>query len=177
MTFRQQEAIACLQLLACLAKADGKLHLEEKKILTQAWQKVQALVTLPEKLTLETILAEDIQIDKVLPNIVTRKTQIILHEAAYVLAKINEIAPTQKIILDKIEASFKLPEPDALEDNKSLAANILSSEDLIEAIAGQLVSIKEVRDLILDYAIGISILGFNPFPGINLVTNTALVHK
>ena len=76
MTFRQQEAIACLQLLACLAKADGKLHSEEKKILTQAWQKVQALVTLPEELTLDTILAEDIQIDKVLPQIVNIKTQI-----------------------------------------------------------------------------------------------------
>ncbi len=172
MTFRQQEAIACLQLLACLAKADGKLHLEEKKILTQAWQKVQALVTLPEKLTLETILAEDIQIDKVLPNIVTRKTQILLHKAAYTIAEIDGISPTERIILDKIETSFKLPERDSLEGNKSLAENIQSSEDLIEAIAGQLVSMKEVRDLILDYAIGISILGFNPFPGINLVTNT-----
>ena len=172
MTFRQQEAIACLQLLACLAKADGKLDPEEKKILTQAWQKVQALVILPEDLTLETILAGDIQIDKVLPQIVTRKTQIILHEAAYVLAKINGIAPTERIILDKIEASFKLPEPDSLEGNSSLMENIKSPDELIEAIACQLVSLKEVRDLILDYAIGISILGFNPFPGINLVTNT-----
>ena len=172
MLVEPKEAIACLQLLACLAKADGKLYPEEKKILTKAWQKIQALVTLPEKLTLETILAEDIQIDKVLPQIITRNTQIILYEAAYVLAKINGIAPTQRIILDKIEASFKLPESEYLEGNKFLAENIQSSDELIEAIAGQLVSVKEVRDLILDYAIGVSILGFNPLPGINLVTNT-----
>ena len=172
MLVEPKEAIACLQLLACLAKADGKLYPEEKKILTKAWQKIQALVTLPEALTLETILVEDIQIDKVLPQIITRNTQIILYEAAYVLAKINGIAPTQRIILDKIEARFKLPESEYLEGNKFLAENIQSSDELIEAIAGQLVSVKEVRDLILDYAIGVSILGFNPLPGINLVTNT-----
>lgn len=172
MTFKQQEAIASLKLLACLAKADGKLHSEEKKILTQAWQKVQTIVTLPKDLTLATILAEDIQIDEILPNIVTPNTQILLHKAAYIIAEINGITPTERIILDKIEASFKLPAPESLEDKKSIAENIESPDDLIEAIAAELVSLKEIRDLILDYAIGISILGFNPFPGINLVTNT-----
>ena len=172
MSDKQQEAIASLKLLACLAKADGKLHSEEKKILTQAWQKIQTLVTLPEDLTLASILAEDIQIDEILPNIVTRKTQILLHKAAYVIAEINGIAPTERIILDKIETSFNLPKPDSNEDNNSLAENIQSPDDLLEAIASQIVSLKEVRDLILDYAIGVSILGFNPFPSINLVTNT-----
>ena len=172
MSNQQDEAIACLKLLACLAKADGKVHPQEKKILTQAWQKVQALVTIPEDITLETILAEDIEIEKVLSQIVTRKTQIVLHEAAYVLAEINGIAPSERIILDKIEAGFNLPEPDSLAEKKSLVKNIESPDELIEAIAAQLVSVREVRDLILDYAIGISILGFNPFPGINLVTNT-----
>ncbi len=172
MSDKQQEAIASLKLLACLAKADGKQHSEEKKILTQAWQKIQTLVTLPEDLTLATILAEDIQIDEILPNIVTRKTQILLHEAAYAIAEIDGITPREKIILDKIETSFKLPKRDSLADNNSLVDNIQSPDDLIEAIASQIVSLKEVRDLILDYAIGISILGFNPFPSINLVTNT-----
>ena len=172
MSDKQQEAIASLKLLACLAKADGKLHSEEKKILTQAWQKVQALVTLPEDLTLASILTEESQIDEILPNIVTPKTQIILHEAAYTIAKIDGITPAERKILDKIEVSFQLPEQDSSEDNNSLVENIQSPDDLLEAIASQLVSVKKIRDLIIDYAIGISILGFNPFPAINLVTNT-----
>ena len=172
MTFRQEEAIASLKLLACLAKADGKLHPEEKKILTQAWQQVQTVVTLPEDLTLATILAEDIQIDEILPNIVTPNTQILLYKAAHIIAEINGITPTERIMLDKIETSFKLPEEDSVANNNSLADNIQSPDDLMEVIAAQLVSLKEIRDLILDYAIGISILGFNPFPGINLITNT-----
>ena len=46
MLVESQEAIASLKLLACMAKADGKLHPEEKKILTEAWQKAQQLSTL-----------------------------------------------------------------------------------------------------------------------------------
>jgi hypothetical protein len=89
---------------------------------------------------LETILAEDIQIEEILPQIVTRQTQILLHQAAYVIAEIDGITPTEKIILDKIEASFKLPEENSLEGNNynSLADNIQSSDDLIEAVAAQL---------------------------------------
>ncbi len=58
MLVEPKEAIAGLQLLACLAKADGKLHPEEKKILTEAWHKVQQLSTLPEDVTIESIFAE-----------------------------------------------------------------------------------------------------------------------
>ena len=173
MLVEPKEAIAGLKLLACLAKADGKLHPEEKKILTEAWQKVQQLEILPEEITVESILAEDIQIDEILPKIVTPKTQTLLYKVAYILAEINGIAPAEKIILDKIEASFQSVDRDSLVENDSLAElTVKSPHDLIEAIATQLVSVKEVRDLILDYAIGIAILGFNPFPGINLVTNT-----
>ena len=44
MLVKPQEAIAGIKLLVCLAKADGKLHPEEQKILTEAWQKAQILV-------------------------------------------------------------------------------------------------------------------------------------
>ncbi|MGB5632356.1 MAG: hypothetical protein WBM86_06205, partial [Waterburya sp.] len=61
----------------------------------------------------------------------------------------------------------------SLVDNRSLAElAVTSPHDFMEAIASQLLPVKEVRDLILDYAIGIAILGFNPFPGVNLITDT-----
>lgn len=174
MLIESQEAIAGIKLLACLAKADGKkLHPEEKKILTEAWQKAQELSTLPEDVTIENILAEDIQIEEILPQIISPKIKMALYKAAYILAEINGIAAEEKAILDKIATSFQLQEQDSLENINSLAElAVQSPHDFIEAIASQLVSVKEVRDLILDYAIGIAILGFNPLPGINLITNT-----
>ena len=173
MLIEPQEAIAGLKLLVCLAKADGKLHPGEAKILSEAWQKAQQISTLPEDITIENILAEEIQVEEILPQIVTPKTQTVLYEAAYVLAEIDGVAPEQKIILNKIAASFQLLERDLLPNNDSLTELAVESpHDFIEAIASQLVSVKEVRDLILDYGIGISILGFNPFPGINLITDT-----
>ena len=173
MLVKPHEAIAGLKLLVCLAKADGKMHPGEVKILTEAWQKAQQISTLPEDVTIENILAEDIQVEDILPQIVTPKIQTVLYKAAYVLAKIDGIAPEEQIILDKIAASFQIEDRDSLGNSNSIAElAVQSPHDFIEAIAAQLVSVKEVRDLILDYAIGIAILGFNPFPGINLVTNT-----
>ena len=173
MLVEPQEAIASLKLLTCMAKADGKLDPEEKKILTEAWQKAQKLSKLPEDITLDSLFAEDIVIEDVLPQINTPKMQKILYQVALILAEINGIAPAERIILDKIESSFQSLDRDLLSENDSWAElAIKSPHDFIEAIAAQLVSVKQVRDLILDYAIGIAILGFNPFPGINLVTNT-----
>ncbi len=173
MLVEPEEAIAGLKVLICMAKADGKLHPEEKKILTAAWQKAQQLSDLPENVTIDSLFAEDIPIEDILPQITTPKTQKILYKVAYFLAEIDGVTPAERIILDKIEASFQSLERDLLSENDSLAELALKSpHDFIEAIAAQLVSVKEVRDLILDYAIGIAILGFNPFPGINLVTNT-----
>ena len=173
MLVEPQEAIAGLKLLICMAKADDKLHPEEKKILTEAWQKAQQLSDLPENVTIDSLFAEDIPIEEILPQINTPKTQKILYKVALILAEIDGVTPAERIILDKIEASFQSLERDLLSENDSLAELALKSpHDFIEAIAAQLVSVKEVRDLILDYAIGIAILGFNPLPGINLVTNT-----
>lgn len=172
MLVEPQEAIAGLKLLVCLAKADGKMHPEETKILTEAWKKAQQLSTLPEDVTIENILAEDIQIEEILPKIVTPKVQRVLYKTAYVIAKIDGIIPEQRIILNKIAASFQLESQDSIMNDDSLREiAIQSPHDLIEAIAAQLVSVKEVRDLILDYAIGIAIFGFNPIPGINIVTD------
>ena len=172
MLVEPQEAIAGLKLLVCLAKADGKMHPEETKILTEAWKKAQQLSTLPEDITIESILAEDLQIEEILPKIVTPKVQSILYKTAYVIAKIDGIIPEQRIILDKIAANFQLESQDSIVNDDSLTElAIQSPHDLIEAIAAQLVSVKEVRDLILDYAIGIAIFGFNPIPGINIVTD------
>ena len=173
MLVESQEAIAGLKLLICMAKADGKLHPEEKKILTEAWQKAQQLSDLPENVTIDRLFAEDITIEEILPQINTPKTQKILYKVALILAEIDGVTPAERIILEEIEASFQSLERDLLSENDSLAELALKSpHDFIEAIAAQLVSVKEVRDLILDYAIGIAILGFNPFPGVNLVTNT-----
>ena len=172
MLVEPQEAIAGLKLLVCLAKADGKMHPEETKILTEAWKKAQQLSTLPEDITIESILAEDLQIEEILPKIVTPKVQSVLYKTAYVIAKIDGIIPEQRIILNKIAASFQLESQDSIMNDDSLREiAIQSPHDLIEAIAAQLVSVKEVRDLILDYAIGIAIFGFNPIPGINIVTD------
>ena len=173
MLVTPQEAIAGLKLLVCLAKADGKLHPEEAKILQEAWYKIQQISTLPADVTIENILAEDIQIEELLPQIVTPKSQTVLYQAAYALAEIDGVTAEEKIILDKIAASFQSLEGDPLINSDSLTELAVESpHDFIEAIAAKLVSVKEIRDLILDYAIGIAILGFNPFPGLNLITQT-----
>lgn len=173
MSLEPQEAIAGLQVLVYLAKADGKVAPEEKKILTEAWQKLRQLKIIPSEITIDSILAINIEIDAILPEIVTPKTQTVLYEAACALAEIDGVKPSERAILDKLEASFKLSQQDLIIPKVSMTELVMQSPyDFLEAIASQLVSVKEIRDLILDYAIGIAILGFNPFPGVNLITNT-----
>ncbi|MGV2831382.1 hypothetical protein [Myxosarcina sp. GI1(2024)] len=173
MSLEPQEAIVGLQVLVCLAKADGKVAPEEKKVLTEAWQKLRQLKIIPPEITIDSILVKDIELDAILPEIVTPKTQIVLYEAAHALAEIDGITPSEREILDKLEAKFKLSQRDLVVPKVSITELAMRSpHDFLEAIASQLVSVKEIRDLILDYAIGIAILGFNPFPGVNLITNT-----
>lgn len=166
MEFDIEEIIASLKLLVYIAKTDGKLEQAEKKILSEAWQKVKEVPNVSEHLTFEQILNENINLEKILHQIVTPKIQNYVYDVAYKLAEIGEIDQEQEKILSQMAQKFQLfSNNSSLEESQYLEKLIMQSpDDFFEVIAEQLISTNKIRGLIFDYALGISILGFDFIP-------------
>ncbi len=168
MSFKPKEAIACLQVLACIAKADGQLQPEEQEALTEAYQKLQPL---PPEVTIETLLDQTIPIEKALANITHPTLKIRLYEAAFAIAHIGGTTPTEQKLLDTIRCRFDLKSDKLPQLQVSIEPLKIPVEyNLNKVISPSQELAQEVRQLILDYAIGVAIFGFNPVPGLNTIT-------
>jgi len=171
MSETARESQASLQVLVIMAKADGILQDEERNALEIAWKQLE---TPPEGVSIESLLSEECDLDRLLAQITTPQTRESLYEAALAMAKLGGTTPEEQQILDRIQTTFNL---DLGEEERlfETAIDALSDEttDDLAATLDPKQREREVRDLILDYAIGISILGFNPIPGLNAVTTLA----
>ena len=86
-----------------MARADDRLRKAERNALAGAIEQLQ----LPEKVTLQTLLVESMQIDELLPQIETPLAQDIVYQSAYTLAHIDgEYHPQEEQLLTKIEQAF-----------------------------------------------------------------------
>lgn len=164
MTANQQEALASLQVLACVAKADGEPQQQERDTLAKALQQLQPM---PEGVTVESLLAQEVAIAQVLAQITTPEAQRAVYAQAYALAQINGITPAQKQLLHQIRATFQLQlenwSPAKL-SNEPLPA--IAEPDIIPGMLAITQRSWEVRNTILDYAIGAAILGLIPIRGL-----------
>jgi len=99
----QQEMLAILKVLACMAMADGQIHKAERNAVAGAIEQLQ----LPEEVALKSLLVESMQIDQLLGQLQSPLAKDIVYQSAYTLAHIDgEYHPQEQQLLEKIEQAF-----------------------------------------------------------------------
>lgn len=162
-----REALASLRVLVCVAKADGTISASEQTVLSEALEQLQPT---PVPITLKDLMAEDLSLVGLLDQIPTPDAQQAVYGAARSLAEQEEIQPAQQRLLDQIQASFGIS---AIAPTESKTAESgLDSSTYATLIAGIHIVTqrsRQVRNLILDYALGAAVIGLIPVRGILLL--------
>lgn len=103
-SINQQEILASLKVLVCMAMADGQLLEEEYNGLKEA---LEELPLLPEGVTVESLLNEPTQLDDILPQITSETARELIYQSAYTMAYIDgDCCPEEEELLKKIENTF-----------------------------------------------------------------------
>lgn len=103
MSMSGKEAIAGIRVLVGVAKADGVVHDGEKQALAAALEGAP----LPYGRTLDTLLAEDVDLDAQLETLVTPEAKQHVFESAYAVAYADgTCSPEEQKTLDRIQAAL-----------------------------------------------------------------------
>lgn len=180
MTENRQNVLTSLQVLVCVAKADGNLSDAEQSILREAWEQLQPA---PEGVTLQSLLTADQSLAQLLQNITTPDAQRAVYDAARSLAEQDSIQPAQQQLLNQIHATFRTSILDSSQSEASVGVNADTVSDtppykaLITGI--QVVSQHncKARNLIFDYALGAAVIALIPIviPGIWVIRILTLI--
>lgn len=173
MAISDKEAVASLRVLVAVAKADGKLHDEERFSLENAL----AGVKLPAGASLKNLLDEEVNLDVQLKEISSSEGQEAIYTSAYAMAYADgECDSAEKKILDHIKTTYKLPE-----DKTSIVGRLFSeAKDTmlpsnIAQISDPAKRAAEVKEDTLKYSILSAVLGAFPVPGLAIVTDIAVI--
>ncbi len=165
-TINQDEILASIKLLVCMAKADGKLLEEEREGLRQSLQSL----ALPEGITLDNLLAEDLDPDQLIPQITSETAREAVYQAAYLMANIDgDCSPEEQHLLDRIAHAFAGFQPFG---HESWLAN-LETRATKSTLAYQMKKILdseqrslEADRLIMDACFFNAVFGAFPLPGV-----------
>lgn len=101
MPIAEEEALACLNVLVAMARADGKVDPAEKKSLAAAI----ASFDLPPSVSAEQLLGENVDVDAELAKIETSEAREQIYRSAWFLAHADgRSAAEERAILDRIAA-------------------------------------------------------------------------
>lgn len=172
-----QEALASLRVLVCIAKVDGGISPLEQTVLTTALEQLEPM---SQDMTLEQLLKENISLTQILQSIITPDAQRAVYDAARSLAEQDGIHPKQQQLLDQIQNTFRSSLSKVSQVSQSTAASQTPSdnspyESLVAGIQAVTQHNRQVRDLILDYALGAAVIGLIPVPGFLLIKIIAVV--
>jgi len=102
-TINQQELIASFKLLVQMAKADGKILPEEIANL----QDSLAQVELPERLTINSLLAEELDTKALLAQITSDTARELVYQSVFTMANIDgEVSPEEEALLKEVSQTF-----------------------------------------------------------------------
>lgn len=186
-----EETLARLRVLLWVAQADGAIQPWEKTILGQQLQAMQGLEGDTDEQTaqetLDRLLNEPFSITQVLSSLESLEVQQATYEEAVAIAHLDGITPAEEHRLAQIRHAFqrRLTSTDGkFTDGKNLAVTPFASSQQSDGqedaaihwddptVSGRGIVLgmrrlinhsRQVRSLILDYAIGAAILGLIPF--------------
>jgi uncharacterized protein (DUF697 family)/uncharacterized tellurite resistance protein B-like protein len=173
MSMSGKETIAGVRVLVCVAKADGVVHEEERKALEASLEGAP----LPLGMTLETLLAESIDLDAQLEHLVTPEAKDQVFKSACSLAYADgACSPEEQKMLDHLQARLGIPR-----EQSSVVARIFAEArdtvlpSNIQPIADPARRAKEIADDTLKYSVLSAVLGAFPVPGLAIATDLAVV--
>ncbi len=173
MALSEKEAVAGFRVLVCMAKADGKLHEEERSALETGLEGIP----LPNGVSLKDLLAEDASIETLIAQIGSDEAREQTYQAAYTMAYADgECSLDEQKLLDRLKAGLKIPEA-KISWTKRIVGEAKDTflPSNIQPITDPEKRKKEIREDVVKYGILSAALGANPLPGVSIATDLAVV--
>jgi uncharacterized protein (DUF697 family)/uncharacterized tellurite resistance protein B-like protein len=173
MALSEKEAVASFRVLVCMAKADGKLHEEERAALEAGLEGIP----LPKGVTLKDLLAEDTAIETLVAQIESEQAREQTYQATYTMAYADgECTLDEQKLLDRLKAGLKIPE-EKVSWTKRIVGEAKDTflPSNIQPITNPEKRKKEIREDVIKYGILSAALGANPLPGVSIATDLAVV--
>jgi uncharacterized protein (DUF697 family)/uncharacterized tellurite resistance protein B-like protein len=167
------EMVAGLRILVAVAQADGTIHDDERAALSGALEDVK----LPEGTTVDTLLAEDVDVEKELGAITRVGPQDAIYWSAYGMAHADgRCSPEEQQLLDRIRRAWQIPDVRSTMVArlfKEAKDTVLPSH--IQPIDDPAKRSREIREDVLKYSFLGALLGAFPIPGVAIATDLAIV--
>ena len=173
MSMTETEALASLKVLVCVAKADGKLHKDERAALEQ----VLSAGNLPRGTSVDALLTGKCDLEAELAKITSQEAKEATYAAAYTLANSDlDFSDSEKAMLDLIRKALDLPAA----RNTFFKRMFGEAQDTllpsnIKPIADKKKRDAEIKEDVLKYAVISAVLGANPVPVVSIATDMAVV--
>jgi uncharacterized protein (DUF697 family)/tellurite resistance protein len=172
MSIRENEAVAILEILAAIARADGTLHEDEKRSLAGA---IEALEL--RGVTIDQLLAKQTSVKDQLAILESPEAREQVYRSACFMAYADgACSPEEQAILDAIEAAVGVS-PDL---KATMAGYFAPRRDSWYEVRAQSILDPEkrtaaVKKHVLRYAAVSAALGAFPVPGLAIATDLAVV--
>jgi uncharacterized protein (DUF697 family)/uncharacterized tellurite resistance protein B-like protein len=173
MAITDSEAVAGLRILVAIAQADGKILDEERAALSMALEGV----ALPRGTTVDSLLAETVDLSKELHAVGDPEARAELYRSAYGMAHADgNCSPEEQELLDRIKKTWRISDGSSTMVARLFAEakdTVLPSN--IEPIQDAARRSKEIREDVLKYSFLSALLGAFPIPGVAIATDLAIV--
>lgn len=173
MAVNQEEALSCVKLLVCIAKADGDFGGEEK----QAFQDALAGLTLPKGVTADSLIAGQYAVEALVAEIKSQEGRDAAYSACFTMAYADgKYHPEEQKILERLEKAWEVPK-----EKKGLFGRIFQetkdtvSFTAIKPIADPKKREAEINEDVMKYSILAGTLGLFPIPIAKIATELAVV--
>jgi len=173
MSISESEILTSLRVLVCVAKADGMLHVDERRTLAAALESVP----LPEGVTLEALLGESNDLDDLLGQLESRDARSEIYRSAFSMANADgSCSPEEQAVLDRVREYLSL----TAEDTTSIQRLFHDSGEgaltsAKKAIADPAERDAAIRKETLKCAVVSAVLGAFPVPVLAIATDLAVV--
>jgi uncharacterized protein (DUF697 family)/uncharacterized tellurite resistance protein B-like protein len=168
-----REALASIRIVLCVAKADGRFAPEEETAIAQILKTLPEGTFGTENPTIESLLAEDINLELELSHLSNPEVQNRTYEAALLVAQADgNVDETEAVVLEKIKP---------IQGEDTLIGQIIGeTKDTI--LPGNIPAIHdpeqravEIQEDRLKYSILSALLGANPLPGVAIISDIAVI--
>jgi len=173
MAIHQDEALACIKLVVCVAKADGHFAPEEEHVLREAIDGMN----LPAGTNAKSLLAANHDVDALVKAIKTQEARDAAYSSCYSMAYADgEYAKEEQAILEKMEKAWE-----EAKQKKGILGRVFQeardtvSFTAIKPIADAKKRDAEVNEDVMKYSILAGVLGLNPVPIAKLATELAVL--
>jgi uncharacterized protein (DUF697 family)/tellurite resistance protein len=174
MALTEQQALAGLRVLVCVAKADGVLHDEERRSLSTAIEGV----SLPDGLTLDGLLDEKNELDDLAKLLQSDEARVETFKSAYGMAHADgNCSSEEQALLDRLQKSLEVADDETSRIKQLFAGAADGGATAVHAkpIEDPAERESKVQSETTKTAIFAAVLGAFPVPGLAIATDLAVV--